>query len=71
MENLWSLKTILRYFELASGLKVNFAKSRVMGVNVSYEFLGVAERFLHCRVGLIPFNYLGLSVGANPRLERT
>jgi hypothetical protein len=65
MENLWSLKAILRSFELASGLKVNFYKSSIMGVNVSTEFLGVAERFLHCRIGSIPFIYLGLSVGAN------
>jgi hypothetical protein len=27
MENLWSLKAILRNFELASGLKVNFLRA--------------------------------------------
>jgi hypothetical protein len=68
MSNLWSLKTILRCFELASGLKVNFSKSSVMGVNVGNEFLGLAERFLYCRVGIVPFTYLGLPVGATPRL---
>jgi hypothetical protein len=66
-ENLWSIKAILRGFELASGLKVNFGKSKVMGVNVSSEFLGVAERFLHCSQTSLPFMYLGLPVGANPR----
>ncbi|MCH88112.1 LINE-1 reverse transcriptase like [Trifolium medium] len=71
VENLWTLKMILRCFELASGLKVNFAKSSVMGVNVSADFLNVAERFLHCSVGSIPFSYLGLPVGANPRKEST
>jgi hypothetical protein len=71
MPNLWSLKTILRCFELASGLKVNFSKSSVMGVNVGNEFHGFAERFLYCRVGCVPFSYLGLPVGANPRLEKT
>lgn len=71
MSNLWALKTILRCFELASGLKVNFAKSYVLGVNVSGEFLGLAERFLQCQVGRILFTYLGLHVGANPRLENT
>ncbi|GAU22757.1 hypothetical protein TSUD_129690 [Trifolium subterraneum] len=69
--NLWTLKAILRSFELASGLKVNFAKSSIIGVNVSNDLLGVAERFLHCRVGSLPFMYLGLLVGANPRKERT
>ncbi|GAU17375.1 hypothetical protein TSUD_232510 [Trifolium subterraneum] len=39
MENIWSIKAILRGFELALGLKVNFGKSKVMGVNVSGEFL--------------------------------
>ncbi|MCI12558.1 cytochrome P450, partial [Trifolium medium] len=42
-----------------------------MGVNVSSEFLGVAERFLHCRIGSIPFIYLGLPVGENHRKEVT
>jgi hypothetical protein len=45
--NLWTLKAILRSFELASGLKVNFTKSSVMGINVCSDFLGMAERFLH------------------------
>lgn len=71
MNNLWSLKTILRCFELASGLKVNFSKSSVMGVNVGDEFLGLAEHFLYCRVGCVPFTYLGLPVGANPRVDKT
>ena len=31
MQNLWSLKTIIRCFELASGLKVNFSKSSMRG----------------------------------------
>ena len=71
MANLWSLKTILRCFELASGLKVNFSKSYVLGVNVGAEFLGLAERFLYYRMGSVLFTYLGLPVGANPRLKKT
>jgi len=71
MANLWPLKTILRCFELVSGLKVNFSKSSVMGVNVGEEFLRLAERFLYCKVGSLSFIYLGLLVGANPRLEKT
>jgi hypothetical protein len=61
------LKAILHGFELASGLKVNFYKSSIMGVNVSSDFLGVAERFLHCIIGSIHFIYLGLHVGENHR----
>jgi len=71
MANLWATKTILRCFELASGLKVNFLKSQVMGVNVGGDFLGLAERFLYCKVDSVSFTYLGLPVGANPRLQKT
>jgi hypothetical protein len=59
------LKAILRGFEMVSGLKVNFWKSSLMGVNVPLEFLWLAAFSLNCRVGSVPFKYLGLSVGAN------
>ncbi|KAK2354801.1 hypothetical protein QL285_092274 [Trifolium repens] len=67
VENLWTMKAILRGFERASGLKVNFWKSCLVGVNVSGDFLAMASRFLNCRIGRTPFKYLGLPVGANPR----
>jgi hypothetical protein len=65
--NLWSLKAILRGFEMCSGLKINFWKSSLIGVNVSQEFLRVASAFLNYRMTCLPFRYLGLPVGANPR----
>jgi hypothetical protein len=71
VENLWALKAILRGFEMASGLKINFWKSCLLGVNVDNEFLLMASDFLHCRIGLLPSTYLGLPVGANPRLCST
>jgi hypothetical protein len=71
IENLWILKAILRSFEIVSGLKVNFSKSCVMGVNVSNDFIRLASVFLNCKVGSVPFKYLGLPVGANPRRAST
>jgi hypothetical protein len=71
VENLWSMKATLRWFELVSGLKVNFSKSRLIGVNVSTNFLERAAHFLHCKIGSLPFTYLGLPVGANPRRAST
>ncbi|GAU23391.1 hypothetical protein TSUD_334390 [Trifolium subterraneum] len=71
VENLWTLKAILRGFELASGLRVNFWKSCLMGVNVSNNFMEVACTFLNCIRGGVPFKYLGLPVGANPRRMST
>ncbi|PNX87107.1 ribonuclease H, partial [Trifolium pratense] len=42
-----------------------------MGVNVSRDFMRLASTFLNCRVGVVPFKYLGLPVGANPRRAST
>jgi hypothetical protein len=67
VENLWTLKAILRGFEMASGLKINFWKSCLLGVNVSEEFLEMGCSFLNCKRGVVPFKYLGLPVGANPK----
>jgi hypothetical protein len=67
VENLWTLKALLRGFEMVSGLKVNFYKSCLIGVNVSPDFLRMASTFLNSKVGSIPFMYLGLPVGANAR----
>jgi hypothetical protein len=66
-----ALKAMLRGFKLVSGLKVNFWKSKIMGINVSQEFMCLASTFLNCRMGSIPFNYIGLPVGANSRRVAT
>ncbi|PNX73974.1 ribonuclease H, partial [Trifolium pratense] len=71
VENLWTLKAVLRGFELASGLKVNFWKSGIIRVNVLNDLLMIAANFLNCRIGNLPFKYLGLPVGANPKLMTT
>jgi hypothetical protein len=71
VENLWTLKAVLRGFEFASGLRVNFWKSSIIGVNVPNDFMAMAANFLNCRIGKTPFKYLGLPVGANPRLMST
>ncbi|MCH79641.1 LINE-1 reverse transcriptase like, partial [Trifolium medium] len=67
LQNLWTLKAILRGFEMASGLKINFWKSCLLGVNVTEDFLDLGCSFLNCKRGEVPFKYLGLPVGANPR----
>jgi hypothetical protein len=67
VDNLWALKAILRGFERASGLRVNFWKSSLLGVNIDDNFMEMACNFLNCIRGVFPFHYLGLPVGANPR----
>jgi hypothetical protein len=71
VDNLWSLKAILRGFEMASGLKVNFWKSGLSGINVPSTFMEMACNFLNCRLDNIPFKYLGLHIGANPKCVST
>ncbi|XP_019418518.1 PREDICTED: uncharacterized protein LOC109329295 [Lupinus angustifolius] len=66
-KNLFCLKTILRCFELASGLKVNSNKSSLYEMRLSDSSIAAAADFLFCKVGSIPFLYLGIPVGANPR----
>jgi hypothetical protein len=63
VENLWTLKAILRGFEMAFGLKVNFWKNGLYGVNVPSNFLELASTFLNCRLHTFRFKYLGLPIG--------
>lgn len=51
---------------MASGLKVNYYKSCLIGLNVTSNFMEMACQFLNCSEGRLPFEYLGLAVGANP-----
>lgn len=71
LDNLWCVKAILRGFDRASGLRVNFFKISLTGVNVDHPFLTFAREFLHCEITYLPFKYHGLPVGSNPRLEST
>jgi len=54
-------------FELLSGLKVNFNKSLLVGINISDSWLSEATSVLRCKVRKIPFLYLGLPIGGNPQ----
>ncbi|PWA74343.1 reverse transcriptase domain, Reverse transcriptase zinc-binding domain protein [Artemisia annua] len=63
--NLKNLLRILRCFHLASGLKVNLSKSAIYGVGVDRNEVDWMASTLKCTPGSLPFNYLGLPVGAN------
>lgn len=71
MGNLWAMKAILRCFELVSGLRINFHKSRILGVNVDQNFQQDAAMFLNCKCGGIPFQFLGIPIGAKRQREST
>ena len=61
--NVRALRAVLVLFETMSGLKVNFNKSMLVGINIPDSWLGEAVSVLCCRVGKIPFLYLGLPIG--------
>lgn len=62
VRNLRTLKAVLDGFEEASGLKVNFGKSCLIGLNVSRDFMEMACNFLGCGEKHLPFKYLGLPI---------
>jgi len=65
-----TLKAILRGFELASGLKINFHKSKLTGINAQRNNLACYAKTLNCAQMGIPFKYLGLEVGGNLRKRK-
>ncbi|KAJ9693692.1 hypothetical protein PVL29_009580 [Vitis rotundifolia] len=62
-ENLTYLSRILAWFEAASGLRINLAKSELILVGEVAEIEDMAVE-LGCRVGSLPTVYLGLPLGA-------
>ena len=54
-----------------SGLKINFAKSRFGAVGATKQWILNAATYLNCRVLSVPFSYLGIPIGANPRHSET
>lgn len=71
LEVVMVVKRILRCFELVSGLKINFHKSSICGIGVPESELEEFASRLHCKYRKLPLMYLGLPLGANPRLKKT
>jgi len=65
--NVRALRAVLLLFEAMSGLKVNFHKSLLVGLNILESWLVEAASILNCKVGKVPFLYLGMSIGGDPR----
>ncbi|KAM0044066.1 putative RNA-directed DNA polymerase [Helianthus debilis subsp. tardiflorus] len=64
-EELGNVMRILRCFYLCSGLKINVNKSNLVGIGVNGEEIGAMANNFGCKPDTLPFNYLGLRVGAN------
>jgi len=65
--NVQALRATLIIFESISGLKVYFHKLLLVEINISDSWMTEAAAVLSCKVGKIPFMYLGLPIGGNPR----
>ncbi|GJZ80890.1 RNA-directed DNA polymerase, eukaryota [Tanacetum coccineum] len=61
--NLITLVNMLKCFFLASGLKINIHKSKLMGIGVPQEEVHSAATFIGCATLSTPFNYLGTKIG--------
>jgi len=59
----------LRSFEVVSSLRVNFHKSQVGAIGLNDVDLNIFSKCLNCGRMAIPFNYLGVRIGGNPRKE--
>ncbi|EOY13274.1 Uncharacterized protein TCM_031793 [Theobroma cacao] len=70
VENLSIAKRVLRCFQLISGLKINFNKSRVIGIGVDNQTWRRGVENIDCRIGEIPFVYLELPIGAKQNSVR-
>ena len=60
--NVRALRAILVIFENMSDLKVNYHKSMLVGINIVESWLQEATSILSCKIGRIPFKYLGLPI---------
>ncbi|XP_016206405.1 uncharacterized protein LOC107646756 [Arachis ipaensis] len=64
-------KRLLRYFEVIPGLSINFENSSLILVNYSQEWVDQMCGLLGCQAAALSVKYLGINLGANPRLVKT
>ena len=65
--NVRAMRVVLHLFAAMSGLKVNFHKSELVGINVPQSWLHEAVDVLNCKIGSLPILYVGLPVGGDSR----
>ncbi|GJY89743.1 hypothetical protein Tco_0504939 [Tanacetum coccineum] len=65
LTNAKNLSRILTCFHLASGLKVNFNKSKLYGIGVSNLELNSIATSIGCLASQFPCSYLGLPIGTD------
>nr|GEZ53977.1 RNA-directed DNA polymerase, eukaryota [Tanacetum cinerariifolium] len=61
-ENIITIVHMLKCFFLASGLKLNIHKSKLIGIGISHEEVNVAANIIGCSTFSTLFNYFGVKV---------
>lgn len=57
------MQVVLILCEALPCLKVNFCKSLLLEVSINVSLLNQDASIINCRVGTLPFVYLGVSIG--------
>jgi hypothetical protein len=60
---LFFLKAMLNSFADSTGLHVNYHKSNIYPINVTDQKMEILANTFHCKIGSLPFTYLGLPLG--------
>lgn len=71
LEELREIKRIFIFFQVISGLKINFDKSMIYGIKIQDSFLLSYAEIFGCKPSSLPIEYLGLPLGANPKRVST
>ncbi|KAL5539489.1 hypothetical protein UlMin_044009 [Ulmus minor] len=64
--NIQKVHTILKFFSMCSGLKINMNKSSLAGIHMEDEEVMALAVVVGCEKGSWPMKYLGLPLGGNP-----
>ncbi|XP_016168620.1 uncharacterized protein LOC107611179 [Arachis ipaensis] len=70
-ETIKNYKRLLRCFDLMLGLSINFDKSNLIQINCDEHWVQRMCSLLGCKGDTLLVKYLGISLGANPRLVKT
>ncbi|GJY35856.1 RNA-directed DNA polymerase, eukaryota [Tanacetum coccineum] len=60
-----TIVNVLKWFFMASGLKINIHKSKLMGIGIPQDVVASTANSIGCAILTSPFNYLGVKVGGN------
>ncbi|PWA65487.1 hypothetical protein CTI12_AA335310 [Artemisia annua] len=64
LEEMATWKSILEQFGDASGLKLNWDKCQLFGINVSLDELSLRAGIINCKADVLPMSYLGFPIGS-------